>query len=116
VIFVVPLVLAGIGALARVPGRLMLLAVLVAVLTAVQVLIADLAEGIGAGTTAGGLVFGLHAVNGLAILAVAAVIAWRARALGGARPVQAAPARRAVAGDRAGAPGPVEEGARPAAS
>jgi hypothetical protein len=110
VIFVVPLVLAGIGALARVPGRLILMAALVAGLTAVQVLIADLAEGIGAGTTAGGLMFGLHAVNGLAILAVTGVVARRARALRGS----AAPAREAVAGDRAGVPGPVAEGARPA--
>jgi hypothetical protein len=58
---------------------------LIAGLTAVQVVIALLAKAFNdtgdTTTTAGQLVFGLHAVNGLMILAVAGTVARQARAL-----------------------------------
>jgi hypothetical protein len=58
---------------------------LVAGLTVVQVVIATIADAFnGTGdtsTTAGELIFGLHAINGLIILAVAGTVAWWARAL-----------------------------------
>lgn len=87
VVFGVPVVLAVVGALARVPGRLIGLTALIAGLTAVQVVIAVLAKAFNdtgdTSTTAGRLVFGLHAVNALAILHVASTVARRARALSG---------------------------------
>jgi hypothetical protein len=76
VIFLLPVLMAIIAALARLPRRLIVLALAVAGLTSVQVLIAKLARvfsDAGDGT-AGSLVFGLHAVTGLAIPAVAWVI------------------------------------------
>jgi hypothetical protein len=73
------------AALARMPGRLIGMAALVAGLAAVQGLIRALAgafdDTAGTSTTAGQLVFGLHAVNGLIILALAATVARQARAL-----------------------------------
>lgn len=80
VIFFLPVVMAVVAALARLPWRLVGMAALVAGLTSLQVLIAVVARGVGDGTTAGQLIFGLHAVSGLAILAVAVLIVWRARA------------------------------------
>lgn len=109
VIFLLPVVMTIVAALARMPGRLIGMTALVAGLTVVQVLIAVLAKAVGDTTTAGQLVFGLHAVNGLVILAVAWMIVRQARALSRS----AAPARRA---DDAGASGPVAGSARPAAS
>jgi hypothetical protein len=53
----------------------------IAGLTSAQVLIAEVARGLGEDTAAGRLVFGLHAVNGLVILAVAGAIVRQARAL-----------------------------------
>lgn len=76
VIFLLPLVMAGVGALGRLPRRLIGLAALVAGLTAVQVVIAKLARAVG--DTAGPLIFGLHAVNGLVMVAVVAMIARQA--------------------------------------
>jgi len=77
-----------VAALGRAPGRLIGMTGLVAGLTAVQSLIRNIADAVnGTGdtsTTAGQLIFGLHAVNGLAIMAVAGTVARRARAL--ARP------------------------------
>jgi hypothetical protein len=81
VVFLLPVVMAIVAALVRMPGRLIAMAALVAGLTAVQVLIAKVAEASGDGTTAGELIFGLHAVNGLIILAVAGMIVRQARAL-----------------------------------
>jgi hypothetical protein len=85
VIFLLPVVMTIVAALARMPGRLIGMAALVAGLTVVQVVIAMLARAFddtgGTSTTAGKLVFGLHAVNGLIILAVAGTVARRARAL-----------------------------------
>ncbi|PWU59337.1 hypothetical protein DLE60_17085 [Micromonospora globispora] len=112
VIFLVPVVMVVVAALARMPGRLIGMAALVSGLTAVQVLIAVVARAFGESTTAGQLVFGLHAVNGLAMLAVAGMIVRQARAL--SRP--AAPAGRLGADDQAGASGPVAAPAPPAAS
>jgi FtsH-binding integral membrane protein len=90
VIFLVPLVMTVVAALARMPGRLIGMPALVAGLTSVQVLIAVLARAFGDegdSNALGQLIFGLHAVNGLAILAVAGMIVRQARAL----PSSAAP-------------------------
>src|SRR5262245_16589307 len=85
VIFLLPVLMAIVGALARMPGRLVGMAGLVTGLTAVQVVITVLARAFNdtghTSTTAGELVFGLHAVNGLVIMAVVAVIVRQARAL-----------------------------------
>lgn len=83
-----------VAAIARMPGRLIGMSGLVAGLAVVQVVIRAIAtafDGAGGSTTAGELVFGLHAVNGLAILAVAGMIVRQASQL--SRP--ATPARQA---------------------
>jgi hypothetical protein len=83
-----------VAAIARMPGRLIGMSGLVAGLAVVQVVIREIAtafDGTGGSTTAGELVFGLHAVNGLAILAVAGMIVRRAGQL--SRP--ATPTRQA---------------------
>ena len=75
-------VLTIVAALARMPGRLIGMTGLVAALTGVQSLIRAVADAIAdTSTTVGNLVFGLHAVNGLAIMALAVAVARRARAL-----------------------------------
>lgn len=79
VIFLLPLAMAVVAALARMPGRFAAMAALIAGLTGVQVVIAKLARAFG--DTPGQLVFGLHAVGGLAIVAVAGVVVRQARAL-----------------------------------
>jgi hypothetical protein len=112
VIFLLPVVMTIVAALARMPGRLVGMTALVAGLTVVQVVIAKLAEAFGDSTAAGQLIFGLHGVNGLVMLAVVGMIVRQARALSSS----AAPARRAGAGDDAGASGPVAGPAPPAAS
>jgi cytochrome b561 len=85
VIFLLAVLLTIVGALARMPGRLIGMAGLVAGLTVVQVVIAMLAKAFNdtgdTSTAAGQLVFGLHAVNGLFILSTAGTVAKRARAL-----------------------------------
>ena len=85
VIFLLPVVMTIVAAMARMPGRLIGMTALVAGLTVVQVVIAVLARAFDdtgdTSTTAGQLVFGLHAINGLIILAVAGTVARRARAL-----------------------------------
>lgn len=84
-IVVFAVVLTAIGALARMPGRLIGMTGLVAGLGVLQGLIRALAAAFDdtgdVSTTAGRLVFGLHAINGLIILALAATVARRARAL-----------------------------------
>lgn len=114
VIFLLPILMAIVGALARMPGRLIGMVGLVAGLAAVQVVIAVLARAFNdtgdTTTTAGQLVFGLHAVNGLAILAVSGSVARQARAL--SRPTVTD--RRAGAGDDAGVPGAAAGTAQPA--
>jgi hypothetical protein len=115
VVFVLAVLLTIVAALARMPGRLVGMAGLVAGLTVVQVVIAVLAKTFGDtgnSTTAGQLIFGLHAVNGLVIVAVVGRIVRQARAL--SRSVVAH--RRTGAGDDAGASGPVKGSAQPAAS
>src|SRR5262245_38714986 len=84
-----------VAALARMPGRLTGMTGLVAVLGVGQGLIGAFAGAFNdpgdSSTTAGKLIFGLHAINALAILAIAGTIARRARAL----------SRSAVAGPNA---------------
>jgi len=95
-----------VAALARMPGRLIGMTGLVAGLGVVQGLIralADAFDGTGdTSTTAGQLVFGLHAINALVILAVAVTVARRARALSRS----AVTTRAAGAGNAAGVSGP----------
>ncbi|GAA0416274.1 hypothetical protein Acor_56230 [Acrocarpospora corrugata] len=78
-----------VAAIARMPGRLIGMSGLVAGLAVVQFVIGAIAKALDG--AAGELVFGLHAVNGLAILAVAGMIARQAGQL--SRP--ATPARQA---------------------
>jgi hypothetical protein len=84
-IFVLAVLVTIAAALARAPGRLIGMAGLIAGLFTLQVVIAVLAKAFtGTGdtsTTAGQLIFGLHAVNGLILLAVAGTVARQARAL-----------------------------------
>jgi hypothetical protein len=109
VIFLLAVLLAIVAALARMPGRLIGMAGLVAGLTVVQVVIAVLARAFGetgdATTTAGQLVFGLHAVNGLVIMAVVGRIVRQARELSRSA---------ASTGDTAGASGSAARPARAA--
>jgi Family of unknown function (DUF6220) len=102
-----------VAALARMPGRLIGMTGLVAGLTVGQPLIAVLADAFNGtddtSTTAGQLIFGLHAVNGLAILAVAGTVARQARAL--SRPAVAD--RLAGTGGNAAAFGPAAGTAHP---
>jgi hypothetical protein len=78
-------VLAVVGAAARVPGRLLGMTGLIAALGIGQGLIAAVAGALGdtadTSTTAGRMVFGLHAVNALIIFGVAETVARRARTL-----------------------------------
>lgn len=83
-----------VAAIARTPGRIIGMSGLVAGLAVVQVLISTIASALeetGGSGTAGELVFGLHAVNGLALLALAVAIVRRAGQLTG----PAVPARPA---------------------
>lgn len=76
-----------IGALARMPGRLIGLTGLVAGLAVLQPVIKGIASAIGESggdtTAAGTFVFGLHALNGLAIMGVLGTVVRQARALSG---------------------------------
>ncbi|SCL34565.1 hypothetical protein GA0070624_5025 [Micromonospora rhizosphaerae] len=114
VIFLLPVLMTIVAALARMPGRLIGMTGLIAGLAVVQVVIAVLARAFNdtgdTSTTAGQLVFGLHAINGLIILAVAGTVARQARAL----PRSAVPHRRAGVDTDAGAPGPAAGSAQPA--
>ena len=98
-----------VAALARMPGRLIGMTGLVAGLVVLQGVIRAIASAFGdAGdnTTAGQLIFGLHAVNALVIMAVAGMIVRKARELSGS----AVPARRAGAGDGTRASEPAAPG------
>jgi Family of unknown function (DUF6220) len=103
-----------VAALARMPGRLIGMMGLVAGLAVVQSLIRVLAGAFddtgGTSTTAGQLVFGLHAINGLIILAVAGNVAWKARALSRS----AVPGRPVGSGNDAGVSGAGAGTAQPA--
>ncbi|MER5206598.1 DUF6220 domain-containing protein [Streptomyces sp. NPDC002825] len=94
-------------ALARVPGRLIGMAGLLAGLGVAQPLIAALAKAFGDTgdtTTAGRLVFGLHAVNALIMMGVAGRILRQARepSYSSASTVQAADADARAAGTATG--------------
>ena len=106
--FLLAVLLTIVAALARMPGRLIGMTSLVAGLIVVQVVIAVLARAFNdtgdTSTTAGQLVFGLHAINGLIILAVAGTLARRARALSRS----AVTDRPAGAGNHAGVSGPAQ--------
>lgn len=84
-IVVFAIVVTIVGALARMPGRLIGRTGLVAALGVGQGLIRAIAAAFddagGTSTTAGTVVFGLHAVNALAMLALAGTVARQARAL-----------------------------------
>ena len=90
-----------IAALARMPGRLIGMAGLVAGLALVQGVIRAIASAFGetndSTSTAGELIFGLHAVNGLIIMAVVGMILRQARQLSSSP----APAQRSGAGEGA---------------
>jgi hypothetical protein len=70
-------VLTIVAAVARLPGRLIGLTGLVAGLVVAQALIATIAKAFG--DTAGALVFGLHAINGLVIFGLAESITRQAK-------------------------------------
>jgi multidrug efflux pump subunit AcrA (membrane-fusion protein) len=95
------------AALARVPGRLIGMTGLVAVLVIVQGVIRAVAAAVGETATAGQLIFGLHAVNGLVIMALVGRIVRQARKLSRSA---------ASTGDAAGASGSAARPAQPAAS
>jgi asparagine N-glycosylation enzyme membrane subunit Stt3 len=80
VIFIVGAVVAIVGAVARVRGRLIGEAALVAGLTGLQVIIAEVAGSFDHSSLAGQLIFGFHAITGLAILGVSGLIFRQARA------------------------------------
>ncbi|MGW5668361.1 DUF6220 domain-containing protein [Micromonospora sp. NPDC003776] len=114
VIFLLPVLMTIVAALARMPGRLIGMTGLVAGLTVVQVVIAVLARAFNdtgdTSTTVGQLIFGLHAVNGLAIVAVTGNVTRQARAL--SRPAATPP--RSAAASGTGVAGPAAGTAQPA--
>jgi hypothetical protein len=84
VTLLIAVVLTVVAALARMPGRLIGLSGLVAGLGILQPVIAAIAKAFGdpgTSTTAGQLVFGLHAVNGLIMVSVVRTILQQARGL-----------------------------------
>ncbi|WP_196279193.1 DUF6220 domain-containing protein [Catellatospora vulcania] len=101
VIFLLPVVMVIVGAPARIPGRLIATTAGIAGLTAVQVVIAKLARAVG--DTGGQLVFGLHAVNGLLLLAMVMTTLRQAWALARAA-APAVPATDAVGSGPAAEP------------
>lgn len=84
-ILLLAIVVTLVGALARMPGRLIGMTGLVVGLNVLQPVIAGVASAVGESggstTTAGELVFGLHAVNGLIIMALLGTIVRRSREL-----------------------------------
>lgn len=84
VVFVLAIVLTMVGALARLPKRLVGMAGLATGLIALQAVIAVIAEAVEhsgpAGNTVGELVFGLHAVNAVVIIGLIGNIVRRSRA------------------------------------
>lgn len=77
-IFVLAIVVTVFGAIARIPGRIVGITGLVVGLVLLQVVIAETAEAIGA---AGHIVFGLHALNALAIMGASETVVQRSRKL-----------------------------------
>lgn len=78
-ILVLAVVVTLVGAIARMPGRLVGMAGLAAGLVILQVVIREVAKAIGDGSIAGPVVFGLHAINGLLIMGVTETIVQRSR-------------------------------------
>ena len=103
-----------IAALARMPGRLIGMTGLVAGLALLQPVIRAIASAFGetgdSTSTVGELIFGLHAVNGLIIMAVVGMILRQARELSSSP----APLRRSGVADDAEASGPAADPAHPA--
>lgn len=94
VVVLIAVLVTIVAAITRMPGRLIGMSGLVAGLAVVQFVIKAIAtalDGTGGSTIAGEFVFGLHAVNGLAIVAVTGMIIRQARQL--SRP--ATPTRQA---------------------
>ncbi|WP_245665613.1 DUF6220 domain-containing protein [Actinoplanes subtropicus] len=81
VTFIVPVVMAIVAAAGRLPGRLTGLSALIAGLVTVQVVVAKIAESLGDDGTAGPLLFGLHALVALVIVAAVGDLARRSREL-----------------------------------
>jgi hypothetical protein len=100
-------VLTLIAALARMPGQLIGMTGLVAGLVLVQAVIGAIAGAVG---DTGKFIFGLHAVNGLIIMAVVGMILRRAREWSSSP----APLRRSTAAEDAEASGPAADPAHPA--
>lgn len=103
-----------IAALARMPGRLIGMTGLVAGLALLQPVIRAIAGAFGetgdSTSTVGELIFGLHAVNGLIIMAVVGMILRQARELSSSQ----APLRRSGVAEHAEASGPAADPAHPA--
>ncbi|HEX6336925.1 MAG TPA: DUF6220 domain-containing protein [Jiangellaceae bacterium] len=102
-----------IAAVARMPGRLIGLTGLVAGLVLVQGLIRGIASAFGEtgdSSTVGELVFGLHAINALIIMAVVGKIVRQARELSSAQ----APLRSSGEAEHAQASGPAADPTHPA--
>jgi len=113
-ILLIAVLLTLIAAVARMPGRLVGMTGLVAGLVLVQGLIRAIASAFGetvdSTSTIGELIFGLHAVNGLIIMAVVGMILRQAREPSAFQ----APLRRSGALEKAEAPGPTPDPAHPA--
>lgn len=89
VVAILALLLIVVAALARAPGRLIGLSALPLGLVVLQVVIVELGRAFndtGDHTTPAGLaILGLHAINGLAVMAVVGILMRRARLLAGGR-------------------------------
>jgi len=81
VTFVVPVGMAIVAAAGRLPRRLTGLSALVAGLVTVQVIVAKIAESLGDDGAAGPLLFGLHGLVALVIVAIVGDLARRSRDL-----------------------------------
>lgn len=79
VIFSMPIVMAVVAGLAKLPKRFLGMLLGIVALTGFQVLIAKVAWAIGG--TAGPVVFGLHALGGMAIIALSVAVLRDARAV-----------------------------------
>lgn len=113
-ILLIAVLLTLIAALARMPGRLIGMTGLVAGLVLVQAVIRVIASAFDetgdSTSTAGELIFGLHAINALIIMAVVGMILRQARELTKSQ----APLRRSGAVEPAQASGPAADPAHPA--
>jgi hypothetical protein len=78
-ILVLAILVTIVGAVSRMPGRLIGMAGLVAGLVILQILIREISKAFGDGSTVGHLIFGLHAINGLLIMGVSEEVVRRSR-------------------------------------